>query len=134
MSENTVPAEKVQELIDEYWEYERDCMGGAATGESSELRAVSRSRAALYRTVIADLEKLLPKKTLADFPYSVRGDFQWSEAYDTEEGTHFVIASVMKNYVTALWMDGRVSTLLHNEVIPLTDSPKARMPWHSDFY
>ena len=133
MSKDPVPAEKVQELIDEYWEYERDCMDGAATGESSELRAVSRSRAALYRTVIADLEKLLPKKTLADFPHSVRGDFQWSEAYDTE-GTHFVIARVVKDCVTALWVDGRVSTLPHNEVTPLTDSPKARMPWHSDFY
>ena len=133
MSKDTVPVEKVQELIDAYWEYERECMGGAATRESSEWRAVSRGRAALYRTVIADLEKLLPKKTLADFPYSVRGDFQWSEAYDTE-GTHFVIAKVMKNCVTALWVDGLVTTLPHDEVTPLTDRPKARMPWHSDFY
>lgn len=133
MSENTIPAEKIQELIDAYWEYEKDCMGGATTGEPPELRAVSRGRAALYRTVIADLEKLLPKKTLADFPHSERGDFQWSEAYDTE-GTHFVIACVMSRWVTALWEDGHVSTLTHNEVTPLTDSPKARMPWHSDFY
>ena len=133
MSENTAPAEKIQELIDAYWEYEKDCMGGATTGESSELRAVSRSRAALYRTVIADLERLLPQKTLADFPHSERGDFQWSEAYDTD-GTHFVIARVMRSCVTALWSDGWVSVLPHNEVTPLTDRPKARMPWHSDFY
>ena len=133
MSEHTVPAEKIQELIDAYWEYERECMGGATTRESSEWRAVSRGRAALYRTVIADLEKLLPKKTLADFPHSERGDFQWSEAYDTE-GTHFVIARVMNRSVTALWADGLVSSIPHCEVTPLPDKPKAKLPWHSDFY
>lgn len=133
MSDHMIPVEKVQELIDAYWEYEKDCMNGASTGETREVREVSRGRAGLYRTVIADLEKLLPRKTLADLPPDERADCQWMEAHDTE-GTHFVIACVMSRWVTALWEDGHVSTLTHNEVTPLTDSPKARMPWHSDFY
>ena len=133
MSEHMIPVEKAQELIDAYWEYEKVCMNGVSAGETRELREVSRGRAALYRTVIADLEKLLPRKTLADLPPDERADCQWMEAHDTE-GTHFAIVRVMKHSVTALWADGLVSSIPHCEVTPLPDKPKAKLPWHSDFY
>ena len=49
---------KIIDLIASYEKYEEECMdtGGA----------VNSSRAGLYRTMIKDLESLLPRKTLAD--------------------------------------------------------------------
>ena len=49
---------KIIDLIDSYEKYEKECLytGGA----------VNSSRAGLYRTMIKDLESLLPRKTLAD--------------------------------------------------------------------
>ena len=47
-----------KDLIEAYEGYQEDC--------ASVHSAVARGREALYKTVIADLKKLLPRKTLAD--------------------------------------------------------------------
>ena len=49
---------KIIDLIASYEKYEEECLN---TGG-----AVHSSRAGLYRTIIKDLESLLPRKTLAD--------------------------------------------------------------------
>ena len=49
---------KIIDLIASYEKYEEECLD--AGGE------VNSSRAGLYRTMIKDLESLLPRKTLAD--------------------------------------------------------------------
>ena len=49
---------KIINLIALYEKYEDEC--------ERSLNMVDRSRAALYRTVISDLEKLLPRKSIAD--------------------------------------------------------------------
>ena len=53
---------KIIDLIASYEKYEEECMdtGGA----------VNSSRAGLYRTMIKDLESLLPRKSLADLGVS----------------------------------------------------------------
>ena len=53
-----VEESKIIDLIALYEKYEKECL---ATGG-----AVNSSRARLYRTIIKDLESLLPRKTLAD--------------------------------------------------------------------
>ena len=53
---------KIIDLIASYEKYEEECQ--------SSLNMVDNSRAALYRTVISDLEKLLPRKTIADLGVS----------------------------------------------------------------
>ena len=53
---------KITDLIASYEKYEDEC--------ERSLNMVDRSRAALYRTVISDLEKLLPRKSLADLGVS----------------------------------------------------------------
>ena len=49
---------KISDLIASYEKYEDEC--------ERSLNMVDRSRAALYRTVISDLEHLLPRKSIAD--------------------------------------------------------------------
>ena len=49
---------KIKDLIEAYEGYQEDC--------ASVHSAVARGREALYKTVIADLKKLLPRKTLED--------------------------------------------------------------------
>src|SRR5699024_9418887 len=49
---------KIIDLIASYEKYEEECLN---TGG-----AVNSSRARLYRTMVKDLESLLPRKTLAD--------------------------------------------------------------------
>ena len=53
---------KIIDLIDSYEKYEKECLytGGA----------VNSSRAGLYRTMIKDLESLLPRKSIADLGVS----------------------------------------------------------------
>lgn len=53
---------KISDLIASYEKYEDEC--------ERSLNMVDRSRAALYRTVISDLEKLLPRKSIADLDVS----------------------------------------------------------------
>ena len=49
---------KIVDLISSYEKYEEECLDAGG--------AVNSSRAGLYRTMIKDLEALLPRKTLAD--------------------------------------------------------------------
>ena len=49
---------KIIDLIASYEKYEKECQ--------HSLNMVDNSRAALYRTVISDLEELLPRKSIAD--------------------------------------------------------------------
>lgn len=49
---------KITDLIDSYEKYAKECQ--------RKLNVVDNSRAGLYRTIIKDLEALLPRKTLAD--------------------------------------------------------------------
>ena len=53
-----IEEDKIKDLIEAYEGYQEDC--------ASVHGAVARGREALYKTVIADLKKLLPRKTLAD--------------------------------------------------------------------
>lgn len=53
---------KIIDLIASYEKYEEECQ--------RSLNTVDNSRAALYRTVISDLEKLLPRKSIADLGVS----------------------------------------------------------------
>lgn len=53
---------KIIDLIDSYEKYEEKCQ--------SSSNAVNTSRAKLYRAVISDLEKLLPRKSIADLDVS----------------------------------------------------------------
>ena len=55
----TIKVEQIKKLIEDYWGYERECTKG-------EYDPVAFGRAALYRTVIMDLERLLPRKSMAD--------------------------------------------------------------------
>ena len=57
---------KIIDLIARYKGYEESCLD---TGGS-----VNFSRAGLYRTIIKDLESLLPRKTIADLGVSDYGD------------------------------------------------------------
>ena len=49
---------KISDLIASYEKYAKECQ--------RKLNVVDNSRAGLYRTIIKDLEALLPRKTLAD--------------------------------------------------------------------
>ena len=49
---------KLRDLIASYEKYAKECQ--------RKLNVVDNSRAGLYRTIIKDLEALLPRKTLAD--------------------------------------------------------------------
>ena len=49
---------KISDLIASYERYEEECLDAGG--------AVNSSRAGLYRTMVKDLEALLPRKTLAD--------------------------------------------------------------------
>ena len=49
---------KISDLIASYEKYAKECR--------RKLNVVDNSRAGLYRTIIKDLEALLPRKTLAD--------------------------------------------------------------------
>lgn len=53
---------KIIDLIASYEKYEEECQRSWS--------AVDNSRAALYRTVISDLESLLPRKSIADLGVS----------------------------------------------------------------
>ena len=53
---------KIKDLIEAYEGYQEDC--------ASVHSAVARGREALYKTVIADLKKLLPRKSIADLGVS----------------------------------------------------------------
>ena len=53
---------KIIDLIASYGKYEDEC--------ERSLNMVDRSRAALYRTVISDLEELLPRKSIAGLEVS----------------------------------------------------------------
>ena len=130
MSENTVPVEKIQNLIDAYWEYEKDCMTGSATGGTPELRAVSRGRAALYRTVIADLEQLIPPKSMTYMTDGQRADCQWMQAR-VMSGSTVVIIKVRDEDVRVLHKNGGTSDLPFTQVIPLPDEPRAELPWYT---
>ena len=130
MSKDTVPAEKIQNLIDAYWEYEKDCMTGAANGGTSELRAVSRGRAALYRTVIADLEQLIPPKSMAYMTDGQRADCQWMQAR-VMSGSTVVIIKVRDEDVRVLHKNGGTSDLPFSQVTPLPDEPRAELPWYT---
>lgn len=57
---------KIIDLIASYEKYEEECQ--------RSLNMVDRSRAALYRTVISDLEELLPRKSLAGLGVSDYGE------------------------------------------------------------
>ena len=49
---------KISDLIASYEKYAKECQ--------RKLNVVDNSRAGLYRTIIKDLEALMPRKTLAD--------------------------------------------------------------------
>ena len=57
---------KIIDLIASYEKYEEECQ--------RSLNTVDNSRAGLYRTVISDLESLLPHKSIADLGVSDYGD------------------------------------------------------------
>lgn len=57
----TISVEQIKKLIEDYRGYERECIKG-------EYNPVAFGRAALYRTVIMDLERLLPRKSMTDIP------------------------------------------------------------------
>ena len=57
-----IEVSKIIDLIASYEKYEEECQ--------RSLNTVDNSRAALYRTVISDLEKLLPRKSIADLGVS----------------------------------------------------------------
>ena len=57
----TISVERIKKLIDDYYGYEGKCREG-------EYDPVAFGRASLYRTVIRDLERLLPRKSMADIP------------------------------------------------------------------
>ena len=61
-----IEEDKIKDLIEAYEGYQEDC--------ASVHSAVARGREALYKTVIADLKKLLPRKTIADLEVSDYGD------------------------------------------------------------
>ena len=57
---------KIIDLIAAYEKYAKECQ--------RKLNVVDNSRAGLYRTIIKDLEALLPRKTIADLGVSDYGD------------------------------------------------------------
>ena len=57
---------KIIDLIARYEGYEEECMDAGG--------AVNSSRAGLYKTMIKDLESLLPRKSIADLGVSDYGD------------------------------------------------------------
>ena len=61
-----IEEDKIKDLIEAYEGYQEDC--------ASVHSAVARGREALYKTVIADLKKLLPRKTLADLDIDDYGE------------------------------------------------------------
>ena len=130
MSESTVPVEKIQNLIDAYWKYEKDCIIGSKPVATSELQAVSRGRAALYRTVIADLEQLIPPKSMAYMTDGQRADCQWMQAR-IMSGSTVVIIKVRDEYVRVLHENGAISDLSFSQVTPLPEAPRAELPWYT---
>ena len=61
-----IEEDKIKDLIEAYEGYQEDC--------ASVYSAVARGREALYKAVIADLKKLLPRKTLADLDIDDYGE------------------------------------------------------------
>ena len=57
---------KISDLIASYEKYAKECQ--------RKLNVVDNSRAGLYRTIIKDLEALLPRKTLADLGVADYGE------------------------------------------------------------
>ena len=53
-----IEEDKIKDLIASYEKYAKECQ--------RKLNVVDNSRAGLYRTIIKDLEALLPRKALAD--------------------------------------------------------------------
>lgn len=129
MSENTVPAEKIQELIDAYWKYEKECED-ASLGNDRDKAAVMLGRAGLYRTVIGDLEKLIPLKSMADMTDEQRAYCQWMQAR-VMSGPTVVIIKVGDEDVRVLHENGGTSDLPFSQVIPLLDEPRAELPWYT---
>lgn len=85
----TIEVEQIKKLIDDYWGYERECSNG-------KYDQVSAGRAALYRTVIMDLEKLLPRKSMADIPPEEWSDYvgTWVEC----EGEMKVVYAIDRSF------------------------------------
>lgn len=85
----TIEVEQIKKLIEDYWGYERECSNG-------KYDQVSAGRAALYRTVIMDLEKLLPRKSVADVDPETWPEFvgTWVE----HDGVNKVIFGVDLNH------------------------------------
>lgn len=127
MSDHMIPVEKVQELIDAYWGYEKECES-ASRGEDRAKAAIMRSRAGLYRRVIGDLEALLPTKTLADLTDAEKVNSRWMKA-STVHGETAVITQLGDDSSNLLFMDGRTEWRSNDTVIPFADEPRAEMPW-----
>ena len=62
----TIEESKIIDLIASYEKYKEGCLSAGG--------AVNSSRARLYRTIIKDLEGLLPRKSIADLGVSDYGD------------------------------------------------------------
>lgn len=129
MSDKTIPADKIKKLIEDYWGYESDCMSG-------DYNKVAAGRAALYRTVISDLEELVPRKTLADVPWGERINYvgMWAEGPEFKvSGQLFVIAAI-NHYSTQSVIvvhpniKATSSEFSADSVIPREDIPRAWTP------
>lgn len=129
MSEDTFSVEKIQKLIDAYWEYEKECED-ASLGTDRAQAAVMRSRAGLYRTVIGDLEQLIPPKSMTYMTDGQRADCQWMQAR-VMNGSTVVIIKVRDEDVRVLHKNGGTSDLPFSQVIPLPDEPRAELPWYT---
>lgn len=125
MAEKFIPADKISELIDSYWKYEADCRDVGSE--------VGNSRAGLYRTVIDDLQELLPRKTLADIPKSERWSYvgMWADTVNqTGNRRMSVIGSVSNDLVTLVHpaIQSVVSTFSLDSIVPRNDIRRAWSP------
>ena len=125
MKDRNISPDVIESLIEQYWSYERECMNSAMQNKDA---LTNRSRAALYRTVIADLEGLLPAPTLADILPEEHYDCVWREARSML-GEHFMIVRIWKDKCKILWADGSVTLEKNSDVIPLMDKPRGIIPW-----
>ena len=118
-----IKVEQIQKLIEDYWGYERECSKGYDD-------PVAFGRAALYRTVIMDLEKLLPRKSLADIPVEEWPDYvgTWVEC----DGEMKVVYAIERSFDPSIVVfdpkTGRDGMIAPGEAF-LTDNPAA---WDSE--
>ena len=115
---------KIIDLIAAYEGYEKECRYSSDT--------VDHSRASLYRTVIKDLESLLPRKSIADLSVSDYNDLTGTIV--EHDGRRGVLLGGQSHVVVLFTFADKNLTYDSPDVVYLLDEPRfwdggGAIPW-----